>query len=151
MNKRILPLAIVLVLVAGVVTLFAMSMSNGDKTTQTGTTDSSAEDVTHSGGEGSANTSESSNSVAAELNSVSIKDFAFSPSTITVKKGTKVTWTNQDSTRHDIAPDNETSEFKKSDLLGKGQSYEVTFNTVGEYTYHCTPHPQMTGKVIVTE
>lgn len=82
---------------------------------------------------------------------VDIKDFAFSPVAITVKKGTKVTWTNQDATRHSVSPDSETSDFKASELLGQGQTYSVTFNTAGTFTYHCTPHPNMKASVIVTE
>lgn len=82
---------------------------------------------------------------------VSIKDFAFSPAAITVKKGTKVTWTNNDSTRHSISPDTETAEFKASELLSQGATYSVTFNTVGTFSYHCTPHPYMKASVTVTE
>jgi amicyanin len=82
---------------------------------------------------------------------VEIKDFAFSPAAITVKKGTKVTWTNKDSTQHNISPDTETADFKASELLAQGESYSVTFNTVGTFSYHCTPHPYMKASVIVTE
>ena len=82
---------------------------------------------------------------------VEIKDFAYSPAAITVKKGTKVTWTNKDSTRHNVSPDNETADFKASELLAQGASYSVTFNTVGTFAYHCTPHPYMKASVIVTE
>jgi amicyanin len=82
---------------------------------------------------------------------VEIKDFAYSPAAITVKKGTKVTWTNKDSTRHNVSPDNESADFKASELLAQGQSYSVTFNTVGTFAYHCTPHPYMKASVIVTE
>jgi plastocyanin len=92
--------------------------------------------------------SSESNSTAK---AVTISNFAFQPAKITVKKGTTVTWTNQDSIRHDVAPDDPTDFFRKSDLLDKGESYSVTFSEVGTFTYHCTPHPQMTGTVEVTE
>ncbi len=82
---------------------------------------------------------------------VNIQDYNFGPAKVTVKKGTKVTWTNQDSVEHNVAPDKATSEFKESELLGKGKSYSVTFNTVGTYTYHCGPHPYMKGTIEVTE
>lgn len=92
---------------------------------------------------------ETAETVSADT--VVIKDFAFGPSTLTVKKGTTVKWTNQDEDRHDITPDEASDDFQKSELLSKGESYEFTFNTLGTYAYHCTPHPYMKGTVVVTE
>ena len=90
-------------------------------------------------------------STQAQTASVQIKDFAYSPSTLTVKKGTKVTWTNQDSMQHDVTPDDESSNFAGSQLLSKGESYSYTFNTAGTYSYHCTPHTYMKATVVVTD
>lgn len=80
-----------------------------------------------------------------------IADFAFTQKTLKVKKGTKVTWTNQDSARHDVMPDQESDGFMGSELLSKGESYSYTFDTPGSYEYHCTPHPYMKAKVEVVE
>lgn len=80
---------------------------------------------------------------------VSIKDFAFGPTTITVKKGTTVTWTNQDGPKHTVTADG--SEGPKSGLLAKGESTSYTFNSVGSFPYHCEPHPFMKATVVVTE
>ena len=93
--------------------------------------------------------SDTSNAVVAS--EVSIQDYAYAPATITVKKGTKVTWTNKDSARLDVTPDNESSDFKASELLAKGESYSVTFNSTGTYSYYCSPHTYMKGTVVVTE
>ncbi len=82
---------------------------------------------------------------------VKISDFAFQPKTITVKKGTTVTWKNDDVAKHDVKPDNESADFMGSKLLSKGESYSWTFNTAGTYNYHCTPHPYMKATVVVTE
>ena len=82
---------------------------------------------------------------------VRIQDFAFTPETITVKKGTAVTWTNQDTTKHTVSPNQETADFKASGLLAQGQTYTVTFTTAGTFPYHCAPHPDMKGTVIVTD
>src|SRR5688500_3825478 len=41
----------------------------------------------------------------AEMASVTIEDQAFTPATITVKKGTTVTWTNQDGVGHNVVSD----------------------------------------------
>ena len=84
-------------------------------------------------------------------NTIDIKDFAFSPETLTIKKGTTVTWTNQDDARHDITPVGDASDFERSELLEQGESYNFTFNTVGTYEYICSPHPYMTGTIEVTE
>jgi amicyanin len=88
---------------------------------------------------------------ASQSSTVAIENSAFTPSKITIKKGTTVTWTNNDDMQHDVTPDDPTDEFKKSALLSKGGTYSVTFNTPGTYTYHCTPHPFMKGTVEVTE
>ena len=49
--------------------------------------------------------SSQSDTKATATNSVTINNFAFSPNNITVKVGTTVTWTNQDSVEHDIVAD----------------------------------------------
>ena len=81
----------------------------------------------------------------AEGASVEIKNFAFDPDTVTIKVGQTVTWTNQDSVVHTVTGDGGID----SDGLSKGKSYSKTFDTEGTFDYHCTPHPQMTGQVIV--
>lgn len=86
-----------------------------------------------------------------DTNQVTYKDFAVVQKTIRVKKGTTVTWTNQDSAKHDVTPDKETEDFKASELFGKGETQSITFNTVGTYAYHCSPHPYMKGTIEVTE
>lgn len=80
--------------------------------------------------------------------SVSIKNFAFNPSTITVHKGTKVTWTNNDSVGHTVTGNNG---GPASQLINPGQSYSYTFNTVGSFPYHCGVHPSMLGTVQVIQ
>ncbi len=84
-------------------------------------------------------------------NQVTYKGFAVVQKTLKVKKGTTVTWTNEDNAKHDVTPDMETADFKTSELFGKGETYSVTFNTVGTYSYLCSPHPYMKGTIEVTE
>lgn len=86
---------------------------------------------------------------ATATDAVEIDGMAFSPSNITVKKGTTVTWTNNDSVSHTVTSDSGTT--MDSELLRRGDNYSVTFDEVGTFTYHCTPHPAMTGTVTVTE
>ncbi|TSA44946.1 hypothetical protein D4R51_02730 [bacterium] len=77
---------------------------------------------------------------------VTIQNFAFSPASLTIKKGESVTWTNEDSAPHQIASD--TNAFS-GNAINKGQTYSFTFNTAGEFDYHCAIHPSMKGKIIV--
>lgn len=91
-----------------------------------------------------------------EINSgnvtMNIKDFNFETQELKVKVGTKVTWKNQDSARHDITPDNESPDFVGSNkLLAKGESYSYTFEKAGMFAYYCTPHPYMRASVEVVE
>ncbi len=81
--------------------------------------------------------------------SVNIKDFAYIPSTLTVKVGTKVTWTNNDSAPHTVTSD--TNALLNSSTLNSGQSYSYTFTTAGTTNYHCSIHPMMTGSVVVVQ
>ncbi len=83
---------------------------------------------------------------AATSAAVSIKNFAFNPAELTVSKGAKVTWTDEDAVPHKIVSD--TFAFS-SDSLSNGQTFEFTFNDAGTYDYHCGIHPSMKGKIIV--
>ncbi|MDP9117095.1 MAG: cupredoxin family copper-binding protein [Actinomycetota bacterium] len=80
---------------------------------------------------------------------VSIKNFAFAPTAMTVKVGTTVTWTNKDSDAHTVTSTGGGGPLKSSPL-NTGQSYTHTFTAVGTYSYFCTIHPFMTATVTVT-
>lgn len=95
----------------------------------------------------STNSSSGSSNDAVSTNRVSIKDFAFGPATIKVKAGTTVTWVNDDSAAHTVTVGSGTG--PRSQPLNKGDSYSYTFANIGTYSYKCTFHPDMTGKVIV--
>lgn len=79
-------------------------------------------------------------------NSVAISNFAFSPATLTVSVGTKVTWTNNDSVAHTVTADN--GAFGSQDV-GSGSTFSFTFTKAGTYTYHCAIHPYMTATITV--
>ena len=79
---------------------------------------------------------------------VTIQNFAFAPADLSVKVGTKVTWTNQDSAGHTVTFDTGSD---TSDTLGNGASYSQTFNTAGTFAYHCKIHPSMKTSVTVTQ
>ena len=76
---------------------------------------------------------------------VTVKNFAFSPSKLTVKTGTKVTWKFEDTAKHNVTSDN--NKFKSKDI--QTGSYSYTFNSPGTYTYICSLHQYMKGTVTV--
>lgn len=81
--------------------------------------------------------------------SMDIKDFGFAQKDITIKKGTKVTWTNRDSAKHNAFSDD--AKGPQGKLLAMGESYSFTFNAVGAVNYYCEPHPYMKAVVNVIE
>jgi plastocyanin len=84
--------------------------------------------------------------VIAVDKSVAIRDFAFGPKTLTIRVGDTVTWTNRDSVAHTATARGGT--FDTGPIPG-GRSRSVRFTVAGTYRYICTPHPSMTGSVIV--
>lgn len=78
---------------------------------------------------------------------VTIKNFTFQPSTLTIEKGTTITWVNEDSVAHTVTSDD--GKFSSSGNLNKADAYQFQFNTPGSYDYHCSPHPFMKGKINV--
>lgn len=138
--KKALIIIVVLAVIGGGAWFFMMKDPNENPTNNTPTTPSSP----------TPSQVEEDEEQEEEANEVYIENFSFKPATITVKKGTKVTWTNKDSVGHTVTPD-ESASFTGSELLNKDASYSVTFDTVGTFAYHCQPHPQMTAKVVVTE
>jgi plastocyanin len=83
-------------------------------------------------------------------NTIAIKNFAFDPSSLTVKSGTVVKWINQDGASHAIMSDTGSTVAFSSDPLSSGASYSFTFTQPGTYSYHCSIHPSMKGTIIVT-
>ncbi len=78
-------------------------------------------------------------------NSVSIKNFSFTPNSLTVKVGTKVTWTNHDSVTHTVTANQ--GAFNSPVL--PGSSFSFTFTKAGTYAYHCMIHPYMMATIVV--
>lgn len=73
---------------------------------------------------------------------------AFAPQRIEVKRGTTVTWVNNDATRHNAVADD--GSFR-TPLLPKGGRASVTFRAAGSFPYSCGPHPFMRGEIVVKE
>jgi amicyanin len=83
---------------------------------------------------------------AGTTHAVQIVDFTFAPASLTVSVGDTVTWTNLDSVAHTATS---TSGAFDSGDLDQGESFSLTFTAAGSYDYLCTPHPTMTGRIVV--
>jgi amicyanin len=77
---------------------------------------------------------------------IDIADFAFTPAELTIGVGDTVTWTNGDAVMHTATSVNGAFD---SGELEPGDSYSLTFTAPGTYDYLCTPHPSMTGRIVV--
>jgi len=78
--------------------------------------------------------------------SVTIDNFTFNPNPIVVAPGEQVVWTNGDDVPHTVRAEDGSFRSKPMDT---GDSYAFTFTKPGIYTYFCSIHPKMVGKVIV--
>jgi len=141
--KKILPIAAVVVVIAVIVgvALGHKKNNSGTSTTTSSTSSSSSMNSTSS--------SSSSSTAPTATDKVSITNFSFSPASITVKKGSAVTWTNNDSVTHTVTADSGTG--PNSGDLAPGKTYSFTYNSTGTFAYHCSIHTDMHGSVTVTQ
>jgi plastocyanin len=85
-------------------------------------------------------------SSADTVNQIAIKDFMFSPMTLSVSAGTSVTWRNLDGEPHLVVS---LDGAFRSQALDQGDSFSFKFDKPGIYKYICTIHPQMKGTITV--
>ena len=85
--------------------------------------------------------------MAAAANAeVVIDNFTFTPTPLTVKVGTTVTWVNHDDIPHSIVcPDLKV----RSHPLDTDDTFAYRFEQAGSYDYICGLHPHMHGQVVV--
>ncbi len=103
------------------------------------------------------NNNPSAKSIALTSATVYITRAGFSPSSIQIKKGTTITWTNQDNKVHQVAADpypknNSIPGLNSTVVLNKHDSYSFKFSAPGTYTYHDQTNPMSKayrGTVIV--
>ncbi len=87
---------------------------------------------------------------ASKTAAVTIKGFAFSPATLTVDKGTVVTFTNNDSATHTVSSGaNRAKDGKFDQSLSGGNETTITFDTSGTVEYFCNIHSSMKATVVV--
>lgn len=75
-----------------------------------------------------------------------IKNFDFSPMTVTIPVGGQVTWTNKDGEIHTVASVDGTF---RSGGLDQDDSFTFKFTKPGTYAYVCSVHPRMKAQIIV--
>jgi plastocyanin len=83
---------------------------------------------------------------AGTTHAIQVVDFAFAPAGLTVTVGDTVTWTNMDAVAHTATS---TTGAFDSGTLDQGESFSLTVTSAGTFDYLCTPHPSMTGRIIV--
>jgi len=145
--KKVWPFLVVIVVI-----IVIAALALGNKNNKNATTPPAAPSSNQSSTEPMSNPGPSSSNSSTQpqsTNSVSIVNMDFTPSSITVKKGTTVTWTNNDSVAHTVTAD--TNNAFDSGNLNPGKNFSHTFDTAGTFAYHCTYHSNMHGSVTVTE
>ena len=91
---------------------------------------------------------DASNAGAGPVATVSMDHNAFIPGEITVVPGTTVTWVNNEAMPHTVV---DVNKGFRSKTLVKDAKFSFTFTTAGDYSYLCSIHPNMKGKVIVKQ
>ncbi|MBA3758839.1 copper resistance protein CopC [Candidatus Saccharibacteria bacterium] len=87
---------------------------------------------------------------------IRMASIAFSDPKILVSTGTEVTWVNDDEAGHfvntETHPEHTYFPGQNSREIPKGGEFKTTFNTLGQYSYHCSAHyPGMVASLIVSE
>ena len=114
-------------------TLVAASCSGDDGNGDTGGADTGSSPTAEAGGGGAT--------------SITIADFAFDPSTVTVSSGaTEIEVTNDDDTEHTFTLDDDSVDQE----VAPGESATVTVDVSTTTGFHCTIHPDMTGTLEVS-
>jgi plastocyanin len=136
MNKSFLAAVLVLVVIVGAVGMFFVRSSRSSDTNNNPA-------MTNS--QNAQSNADSKNE--AKLTIVDIKNMMFTPSQVTIEKGSTVKWVNNDDTAHTITADN--GKGPNSQTVEPSKSYEFTFNEAGSFQYHCNFHAAMHGTVVV--
>ncbi|MBP0588332.1 cupredoxin family copper-binding protein [Paraburkholderia sp. LEh10] len=83
---------------------------------------------------------------AQDADSVVIKNFMFSPMSLTVKAGSTVTWKNLDGEPHTVVND---AGIFHSAALDENDTYQFKFDKPGVYKVFCGIHPNMKATITV--
>ena len=73
----------------------------------------------------------------------------FTPRALNVMPGSMVSWINEDATPHTVTAEGTGAPFFDSGPISPGDTFDNIFDMPGEFGYHCSIHPWMTGRVMV--
>jgi plastocyanin len=94
----------------------------------------------------SATSTTAATTAAADATTISIREFMFAPTAMTVPVGTTVRWKNLDGEPHTVRSVDSTF---ASNALDQNDSFAFKFDKPGTYRYVCSIHPQMVGTIVV--
>jgi amicyanin len=77
-----------------------------------------------------------------------MQNINFNPTTIHVKVGETVTWTNRDDAPHNVTYASGPT-FASSPTFTRGESWSLKLTKPGLIRYFCTIHPGMDGSIVV--
>jgi plastocyanin len=82
---------------------------------------------------------------ASATKTVGINHFAFHPPTLTISAGTKVNFTNSSKVAHTAT---RAGSFNTG-RIAPGTTVSIRFKQKGTFSYHCSIHPFMHGRIVV--
>ncbi|MFI5266657.1 MAG: cupredoxin domain-containing protein [Chloroflexota bacterium] len=84
---------------------------------------------------------------ASAANQVRIQDFGFTPPTLNISIGTRLSWTNTGPSNHTITANDGSFD---SSTIQRNATFNFTFSKAGTFAYHCSIHPTMLGTITVS-
>ncbi len=134
-RAKVLPLLAVMVVIAvGASLIILLTKPSGDSAGPTG-------------GGGAATAQQSADGGAGKVVKIAIANFKYKPVTLAIKQGTKVAWTDEDSSNHTAT--SATGKGFDTGSINQGQTRSITFKKPGTYKYTCSFHPFMRGTIAV--
>jgi len=98
-------------------------------------------------GEATGRASAAEAQVLRTVERIRIVDNAYRPRGITIARGTSIRWVNAGDVLHTSTSN---TSLWNSGLLDPGETFSRVFRRAGTFSYTCTLHPAMTGRIVVT-
>jgi plastocyanin len=91
---------------------------------------------------------EAAAAAGATISELTIVDNAYEPVAVTVPVGSTLTWVNDGVLPHTVT---DVEGAFDSGFLVTGDTFSLAFDSLGEFEYFCTIHPEMIGTISVVE